>query len=155
MTITILPFAPELAPLFDRLNRDWIEQYFTIELFDDLVLTQPEKMILATGGEIWFAALDGTVIATCALLPFAPGVLEFTKLGVDERARGHGVARALLRHCRERARAKGAHTLKIFTNTALAPACALYRSEQFVEVPMSDEQRARYVRGNIMFDNAL
>jgi N-acetylglutamate synthase-like GNAT family acetyltransferase len=118
MTITILPFAEQHAPIFDRLNRAWIEEFFTIEPFDNLVLTQPKKMILDTGGEIWFAALDGTVVGAAALLPFGEGVLEFTKLGVDVNARGAGVARALLNHCRMRAAQKGAHTLKIFTSRA-------------------------------------
>ena len=155
MSITILPFAPEYAPIFDQLNRAWIEQYFSIEPFDDLVLTQPEKMILSTGGEIWFAAIDGAVVGSCALLNFAPGVFEFTKLGVDEKARGRGVARRLLTHCRDRAKEKGAHTLKIFTNLRLLPANALYRSEGFVEVAMTPEQKQRYKRADIMYDLAL
>lgn len=155
MTITILPFLPERAPLFDRLNRAWIEEYFAIEPVDDLVLTQPEKMILAPGGEIWFGALGSDIVGACALLHYAPGVFEFTKLGVDPAARGKGVARALLRHCRDRARIRGAHTLKIFTSTKLAPANALYRSEGFVEVEMSAEQKVRYQRGDIMYDLAL
>lgn len=155
MSITILPFSPEHAPIFDRLNRAWIEEHFTIEPFDDLVLTQPEKMILATGGEIWFAALNDKVVGACALLNFAPGIFEFTKLGVDEKARGNGVARKLLLHCRDRAKQKGAHTLKIFTSSKLIPANALYRSENFIEVEMTPEQKARYIRGNVMYDLAL
>jgi N-acetylglutamate synthase-like GNAT family acetyltransferase len=155
MTITILPFTPEYAPIFDRLNRAWIEEFFTIEPFDDLVLTQPQKMILDTGGEVWFAALDGDVIAACALLPFGEGVLEFTKLGVDEKARGAGVARRLLNHCRERAKVKGAHTLKIFTSSKLAPANALYRSEGFIQIEMSPEQKQRYKRADVMYDYVL
>ncbi len=155
MTITILPYAPEHAPVFDRLNRQWIEEFFTVEPFDDLVLTQPEKMILEPGGELWFASLDGAVIAACALMPFTPGVLEFTKLGVDEKARGRGVARTLLNHCRDRAKAKGARTLKIFTSSKLAPANALYRSEGFLEIAMSAEQKQRYQRADVMYDLAL
>jgi GNAT superfamily N-acetyltransferase len=154
-TIEILPYAAAHAPVFDRLNRAWIEEHFVIEPFDDLILTQPEKIIIAPGGEIWFGALDGDVIAACALLPFADGIFEFTKLGVDEKARGHGVARALLKHCTMRAKQRGAHTLKIFTSTKLAPANALYRSENFLEIPMSAEQRQRYKRGDIMYDLAL
>jgi N-acetylglutamate synthase-like GNAT family acetyltransferase len=155
MSITILPFAPEHAPIFDRLNRTWIEEFFTIEPFDDMVLTQPQQMILDTGGEVWFAALNGEVIGACALLPFGEGILEFTKLGVDNKARGHGVARALLRYCRERATTKGAHTLKIFTSRRLIPANTLYVSEGFVEVEMSPMQKQRYARADVMYDLAL
>ena len=155
MTITILPYSDEHAPIFNHLNRAWIEEIFAIEPFDDLVLTQPKKMIIEPGGEVWFAALNGEVIAACALIPFEPGVLEFTKLGVDVKARGYGVARTLLRHCRERAREKGAHTLKIFTSSKLAPANALYRSEGFIEIDMSPEQKQRYKRADVMYDQPL
>lgn len=155
MAITILPFAPQYAPIFDRLNRAWISELFTIEPFDDLVLTQPQKMIIEPGGELWFAALNGEVIGACALLPFAPGVLEFTKLGVDKKARGAGVARALLQHCQTRAAEKGAHTLKIFTNSKLGPANALYRSAGFIEITMTAEQRTRYTRADVMYDMPL
>ena len=155
MTVTILPFTPGHAADFDRLNRSWIEHYFTVEPFDDLVLTQPEKMIIAPGGEIWFGALDGDIVGACALLNYAPGVYEFTKLGVDARARGHGVARALLRFCRDRATEKGAHTLKIFTNTSLKPANTLYVSEGFVEIPLTEAERSRYQRCDIIYDLKL
>ena len=155
MTITILPYSPKHASVFDRLNRAWIVEHFTIEPFDDLVLTQPEKYILEGGGEIWFAELNGEVIGACALLNFAPGIFEFTKLSVDEKARGQGVARKLLLHCRDRAKAKGAHTLKIFTSSKLAPANALYRSAGFIEMEMTPEQKQRYKRGDVMYDLAL
>jgi ribosomal protein S18 acetylase RimI-like enzyme len=155
MTVRILPYSATLAPIFDRLNRDWIEEHFTVEPFDDLVLKQPETMILANGGEVWFGAVDDKVVGACALLIFAPGILEFTKLGVAPEARGKGVARALLRHCRDRAVEKGAHTLKIFTSLKLAPANALYRSEGFIEVPMSIDQKTRYMRADIMYDLPL
>lgn len=155
MSLAILPYAPQYAPVFDRLNRAWIEEFFVVEPFDHEVLTNPQRCIIEPGGELWFAALNGDVIGACALIPFGEGVFEFTKLGVDPRARGHGAARALLRHCRERAKAKGAHTLKIFTSLSLTAANALYRSEGFVEVPMSAEQKTRYRRADIMYDLKL
>lgn len=153
--LQILPYAPQHALIFNRLNRAWIEEYFTVEPLDELVLTQPEKYILEPGGEIWFAQLDGHIIGCCALLKLEPGMMEFTKLGVDPAARGAGVARALLQHCIERARECGAHTLRIFTNSRLIPACTLYRSAGFEERMMSDAQRSRYVRGDVMFDYPL
>jgi ribosomal protein S18 acetylase RimI-like enzyme/DNA-binding MarR family transcriptional regulator len=153
--VTIIPFDRRYAGDFDRLNRAWIEQYFTVEPFDDLVLKQPEKMIIDTGGEIFFALENGKAVGCCALLPLEHGMLEFTKLGIDEAARGKGIARALLRHAASQAKKKGVHTVRIFTNSRLIPACTLYRSEGFVEVAMSAEQKARYTRGDTMFDLEL
>lgn len=151
----ILPYRPEYAPHFDRLNRAWIEQYFSIEPFDHEVLTKPEQYILGHGGELWFAVENDQVLGCCALLKLDGGMFEFTKLGVDEAARGKGVARALLRHCQQRALELGAHTLRIFTSTKLIPANTLYRSEGFLEIAMTPEQLARYKRGDIMYDLPL
>ena len=66
--LTILPYAPEHAPVFDRLNRAWISELFTIEPFDDFVLKNPEQSIITPGGEVWFAAWNGEVIGAAALL---------------------------------------------------------------------------------------
>jgi GNAT superfamily N-acetyltransferase len=155
MSTTILPFSPEHAPIFDRLNRAWIEELFTVEPNDEKVLRNPQANIIDAGGEIWFATWEGEIAATYALMPESTGVYEFAKLGVDKRALGRGLARALLRHAKERARAKGAHTLRILTNSKLVAANTLYRSEGFVDVPLSTEQRARYARVDIVYDYTL
>lgn len=155
MIPAILPFSPEHAAAFDALNRAWIEEYFTVEPIDDQVLRDPETYILKPGGEIWCAVRDGRTLGVCALRPYAEGMFEFTKLAVDPAARGLGIARTLLRHCRDRATAKGAHTLRIYTNTRLTVANRLYRQERFAEVPMTDAERTRYQRADIMYDLPL
>ena len=151
----IVPFETRYAPVFDRLNRAWIEEYFWVEPLDNEVLTKPHIHILGKGGEVWFAVRNGLAIATYALIKHTDAMYEFTKLGVDACARGEGIARALLRHAASRAKAKGADTLRIFTATKLIPACTLYRSEGFQEVAMSEHERARYQRADIMFDLPL
>ncbi len=151
----ILPYKPEYTPAFDRLNRAWIEQYFWVEPFDNEVLTKPEKYILNEGGELWFAVENGQVLGACALLKLREDLFEFTKLGVDENARGKGVARALLRHCVERARAVGHPVLRIYTSRKLIPANTLYRAEGFIEQEMSAQDKTRYKRADIMYELPL
>ena len=56
--LRIVPFRPELAPAFARLNLEWIERFFTLEAPDRAVLDDPEATIIAEGGQIFFA-LDG------------------------------------------------------------------------------------------------
>ena len=148
----IVPFDEKYAPVFDRLNRAWIEEYFSVEPFDHEVLTKPQEHIIEPGGEVWFAEKEGKAIGTFALIPLEPGLFEFTKLGVDESARGLGVARALVRHGAKRAKAHKHKKLRIFTSTRLVPACTLYRAEGFQEVHMTPAQRTRYKRADIMFD---
>lgn len=155
MTLTILPFTPERAPYFDSLNRAWIEELFSMEPKDYAVLQQPQTSIIDKGGEVWFAAIDGQIIGAAALLVESPSILEFSKLGVAPAARGKGAARALLQHCRERAAARGADILRIYTNSKLAPANALYISEGFTQVEMTPEQRLHYARVDIMYDLKL
>lgn len=151
----IVPFKPEYAPAFDRLNRAWIEEFFWIEPFDNEVLTKPDQYILNSGGELWFAVEHGEVLGACALIKLRDDLYEFTKLGVDEKARGRGVARALLRHCVGRARSAGHPALRIYTSKKLVPANTLYRAEGFIEQEMSDADKARYKRADIMYELPL
>lgn len=151
----IVPFKPEYAPAFDRLNRAWIEEHFWVEPFDNEVLTKPDHYILKSGGELWFAVENGAVLGACALIKLRDDLFEFTKLGVDEKARGRGVARALLRHCIERARAAGHPSLRIYTSRKLIPANTLYRAEGFIEQEMSEADHARYKRADIMYELPL
>lgn len=151
----ILPYSPAFAPSFDRLNRAWIEQYFAVEPFDNEVLTKPEQYIISNGGELWFAVENDQVLGCCALLKLRDDLFEFTKLGVDEAARGKGVARALLRHCAARARSLGHPSLRIYTSRKLIPANTLYQSEGFIEQAMSEADKARYKRGDVMYELKL
>lgn len=155
MSITILPYSIERAPLFDKLNRDWIEELFTIEPKDIAVLTKPQEYILDKGGEVWFGALNGQIVGACALIVEEPGVFEFSKLGVSPSARGNGVARTLLRHCRDRATERGADILRIYTNSKLAAANALYVSEGWKVTEMTPAQKLHYSRVDIMYDLPL
>lgn len=148
-------YKPEYAAAFDRLNRAWIEKYYSIEPFDNEVLTKPEHYILKDGGELWFAVENGEVLGACALLKLRDDLYEFTKLGVDENHRGRGVARALLRHCVQRARDAGHPSLRIYTGSALVPANMLYRSEGFIQQEMSEADRARYKRADVMYELPL
>jgi ribosomal protein S18 acetylase RimI-like enzyme len=152
MPITILPFTPERATYFDHLNRAWIEELFTIEPKDDALLKNPQAEIIDHGGEVWFAALGEEIVGACALIRESETVLEFSKLGVAPAARGQGVARALLRHCIARTRERGVPCLRIYTNSKLAPANALYLSEGFQLAEMSETQRRYYQRVDTMYD---
>lgn len=60
---------------------------------------------------------------------------EIKRMWVAPEARGVGLARRLLGECESRARAHGAHTLRLETNRALTEAIALYRTSGFREVP--------------------
>lgn len=150
-TLRIVPFSPSIAHHFDRLNREWIQRFFWLEPFDEQMLTQPQATIIDAGGEVWFMEMDGQVVAACALLATAdPTVLEFSKLGVDASARGRRIGQQLLHHCIARAKARGMQVLQIFTHSSLATACQLYRDEGFHTIPMTEAEKQRYKRADLM-----
>lgn len=146
----IVPFSPERAPYFDQYNRAWITKFFWLEPFDEILLTKPDEIIIAKGGEIWFAELDGKPVATFALLKGEDGTFEFSKLGVAPEAKGRGISRHLLHHAIHRARLRGAHTLRIFTHSSLVTACALYRAEGFRDIIIPEEEKSRYQRADTL-----
>ena len=148
--VKLVPFNAERAPYFDRFNRAWITQFFWLEPFDELLLTDPTSTIIAPGGEVWFAELNGTIVGTAALLKGEDGVFEFSKLGLAPEAKGRGISRLLLQHAIQRARARGAHTLRIFTHSSLSTACAIYRDEGFIDQEIPEAEKGRYARADTL-----
>ena len=136
MTLEIVPFRPDLAPAFERLNRAWIEPLFGIEESDRRVFADPEAAILRPGGEICFALLDGVVVGTCAALPHGPGVVELAKMAVDPAAQGRGIGRRLGEAVIAHARRVGAERVVLLSSSRLPAALALYRRLGFEHRPL-------------------
>ncbi len=133
--VRVVGFDPALREHFYRLNADWLRKYFYLEAIDHRVLSDPEGEILAGGGEVLFALLDGEVIGTCALKVESPGVFELTKMAVDETHQGLGVGRRLLARAIEVFQERAGTTLFLESSTRLAPALKLYESMGFVHQP--------------------
>jgi ribosomal protein S18 acetylase RimI-like enzyme len=132
------------------LNLAWIEAHFVVEARDRHELEDPEQHILAAGGQIFMAEVEGPsgieVLGTVALVAEPDGTFELVKMAVDERARGQGIGRALGEAAIEAARACGARRGELLSNTVLDPAIRLYRALGFVEVPLPPTE---YARANI------
>lgn len=150
---TILPYAPAHRLAFRDLNRVWIERYFTLEPHDSEMLDDPEGYILAGGGHILMAELDGEIVGTVALIKEAPDRYELAKMAVTDAAQGRGVGRALGEAAIATARESGGRCLVLESNRRLAPALGLYRSLGFVEVPVPKD--TPYARADIRMEMAL
>lgn len=148
----IQEYRPELKSHFEKLNRDWIEKFFEIEPHDIKVFSNPEKEIIAPGGDVLFAELDGEIVGTCALTRSADE-FELAKLAVSDRAKGKGIGELLSNEIIERARKKGAKILKLTTNTGLVPAVQLYEKLGFKEVFRG--QHPIYRRVNLVMEKQL
>ncbi len=133
MNTSIITFQKEYIPDFVRINKAWVEKYFIVEQADQNVFDNPEA-IIETGGEIYFALLEGKVVGTCALEKFDEGKFELIKMGVDESARGQGIGAKLMQFVIEDAPRLGAHTLRLETSGKLPAAPNLYRKFGFIEI---------------------
>jgi GNAT superfamily N-acetyltransferase len=67
-----------------------------------------------------------------------PGEAEFRMLAVVPAARGLGLGEALVRHCVDRAREDGCHTLRLSTEPMMHAAHRIYRRLGFVRTPGHD-----------------
>ena len=93
--LVIVTFDPAHRDEFRRLNIAWLTRYFRVEPIDERVLGNPETEILAPGGEILFALIDGAVVGTVALKAETDGAFELTKMAVESLCARIQVATAI------------------------------------------------------------
>lgn len=152
MGIRIIPYEPRYAPYFDRFNRAWLVEYFTVEPIDEYVLENPEAAIIGPGGKILFAAQGDQIIGTVALRPVEPGVYELTKMAVDKSMRGTGAGKLLCAAAIREARQLNAHKVILYSQSQLSAAIAIYRKMGFVHLPVD---KAVYQRADVKMELCL
>ena len=150
--LVIVTFDPAHRDEFRRLNIAWLTRYFRVEPIDERVLGNPETEILAPGGEILFALIDGAVVGTVALKAETDGAFELTKMAVDERCQGNGYGKRLLEAACALAKARGAERIILYSQRGLAAAVTMYFKYGFHELPLTD---ARYSRCDIKMERVL
>ena len=142
--MTIVDYESRHAEAWRTLNEAWISRWFTIEAKDRQVLDDPQGAILAKGGRIFMAEdADGRPVGCVALLALPDGGYEVAKMTVAEGLRGSGMGKRLMQACVDAGRAAGAPRLYLETNSALAPALALYRSFGFRALERTGSDYAR------------
>src|SRR5687768_507180 len=146
----VVPFRDEFQPAFERLNREWIEAYFTLEPADREVLGNPRGKIVDGGGEVFFVLHHGEVQGTCAVIRHSSRECEIAKMAVAPNARGLGFGDLLMEASITFARRIGATQISIVSNTGLEAALRLYRKHGFVQVPLARDPR--YQRANIRLE---
>lgn len=129
--LEIVPFEPQYAAEFRRLNLEWLEKYFEVEEADVEVLSQPH-LIVERGGAILIAKSGHQCVGTCAVIHEGGGHFEISKTSVTESFQGQGIGRKLLYAAMDAYRARGGHELFLETNSLLTKAIALYESAGFV-----------------------
>lgn len=148
--IEILDFKPKYARYFKDINWGWLEEYFTVEPYDRIVLEDPGSEIIAHGGHLFFAKVEGEIVGTCALLRHTESKFELAKMGVLKAYRGRGVGRKLAEAAIAKASQVGADTLVLATSQKLEAANALYHSLGFQEVSIDEIGPLPYKRRTIV-----
>ncbi|MDR1997914.1 MAG: GNAT family N-acetyltransferase [Candidatus Margulisbacteria bacterium] len=148
MTVEIVDFQTEYQPAFKALNEEWIAAYFELEPEDYPALNDPQGHILAKGGKILVAILDGAPVGVCALIKLSgsPYDYELAKMAVAPRAQGQGVGYLLGRAALRKARELDARGVYLTTNSALRSAVRLYQKLGFKTIPGASPH---YKRGDV------
>jgi GNAT superfamily N-acetyltransferase len=134
--ITIVPFRPDHAGLFYRLNRAWLDAHDLYEPADEVQLADPQGAVIDAGGAVFIAERGGAVVGTAAVVPHGPGEVELLKVTVAEGLRGTGLGRRLVEACISHGRDMGAHTMMLMSNSRLQPALRLYERMGFTPRPL-------------------
>jgi putative acetyltransferase len=153
--VTIREFQPGDQAAFRKLNEEWISRYFRLEPKDEEALADPQASILARGGRILLAFLDGLCVGCCGLLHRGANEFEVAKMAVTSSCQGSGIGRKLLVAAIEAARSAGARRLYLETNHALTPAIRLYESVGFQHVPPDRVVPSPYARADVYMEMIL
>lgn len=146
--IEIIPYNDELKKHFEKLNREWLEKYFSVETIDEQIFNNPKKDIIDKGGHIFFALKGSEVVGTCALFKKHESY-ELAKMAVTDKYQGLGIGRKLLEASLAKAQNTGAKFVELVSHKKLGPAIHLYKKIGFKEIPMSEMYKQKYARCNI------
>jgi DNA-binding MarR family transcriptional regulator/predicted GNAT family acetyltransferase len=149
--LEIIDFAPEHREAFRELNEEWLKKYFTVEEDDARLLRNPQEEIIAPGGAVFFARLEGEIVGTAALLKRDEDTYEIAKMAVAPCAQGKQAGRLLAEAAIARARQKGAKKLVLMTDNRLRAAVGLYRKLGFRAAPKEPVAAGKFARAKFGF----
>ena len=130
--LRIVEYTDALAPHFDTISREWVEDMFRLEPEDIAMIENPRSKVIDRGGIILFVEdPELGIIGTCALMPAEDGAFELTKMGVLKSARGRKAGDFLMKQILRRAREMKLRELFLLTNAKCGPAIRLYEKYGF------------------------
>lgn len=149
--LRLVEYEDRLAPEFDAITREWVEDMFVLEENDIRIIENPRAMILDRGGQILFVEAEGRgIVGTCAIMPVDGAAYELTKMGVRASARGLKAGEFLLMRTIERARQMPIDSFFLLTNRKCAAAIHLYEKAGFVhDTGIMERYGKRYARCDV------
>ena len=150
--LTVRLYETGDQPSFERLNREWIEKFFTMEHPDYAMLQDPEEHIISKGGQIFMAVWDGEVAGTVAMKSVDKETWEMTKMAVNVNFQGKKIGRALAETAIAWARDSGGRKIVLYSNTMLGSAMALYERLGFREIPVDGPYKRTNIKMELVLD---
>lgn len=152
--VAVRTFCPGDEADFRRLNEAWIAKYFGVEPKDLETFDDPQQKIIAQGGQIFVAFLEGIAVGCVALvkIPNQLRTYELAKMATDENYQRRGIGRALIQAAITWARQHCAKRIYLETNHTLTPAIRLYESAGFKHLP---PQPTPYKRADVFMELKL
>jgi putative acetyltransferase len=144
--------TPELRELIGELD-DVLNAAYEPHQRHGLAITQ----LFEPHVRFFVAHLDGAAVA-CGGIALFEGYAEVKRMYTRPAARGHGVAKAVLRRLEEEARASRKTTLRLETGHYQAEAVGLYRRAGFISCgPFGHyaQMPARDIETSLFFEKAL
>ena len=151
--IDFRPYNQTDAQAFKSLNIEWLEAYFEVESYDELVLSNPQTEILDPGGSIFMVLKEGKTIGTFAFIKKGEGIYEFSKMALTPKERGKGYGNLMMQFAIRYAEQHHWNSLILYSSTILKNSIYLYRKFGFKEVPIDPD--IKYARGNIKMELKL
>lgn len=145
-TVKIVGYNSKFKKHFKRLNIEWLEEFFTIEDKDLLLLNNPKEKIIDTGGQIFFAILDNEVVGTCALILHDNNEYELAKMAVTKRFQNRGIGKILINTAINWLQNEKINELYLLTSEKLISANILYRQLGFTRLQKNPFDQTNYKR---------
>ncbi len=147
--VSIIEFESKYAADFKQLNLEWLNKFGLTELADLLMLNNPKKEIIDTGGVIFLAKFGEKIIGSAALIRDMPTQYELAKMTVSPDFRGKGISKMLIESCLGRAKKLGAKRIYLSSNSQLVTALKLYEQYGFKYITV---KKSQYVTADVMME---
>lgn len=152
--VDILDYEDDYLRDFQRLNLDWLQEFFTVEPEDRALLENPNYYLLKDRGKILMARLNMLSVGTVAIKNHGEGNFELTHLCVEKSHRGKHIGKSLAKAAIQRSRNLMGRRLFLESNSSLVVANRLFQKLGFREVKRT-QQQGRYQRSNVFMEMYL
>jgi len=144
--VEIIPFDKKYKKDFYDLNVAWLEKYFYVEPYDEMVLSNPEEYILNAGGFIFMAKYKDEIVGVVALIN-QKTFFELSKMAVLPKYQGLKIGRKLMDFCVAFSKKQDWKSITLYSHRSLVTAINLYQKIGFKEIPV--EKDVHYKRADI------